>query len=113
MLLTARSEGFLVGRPDLDETLRRLSAYAEAGAECLYAPGIKSRDQIAAVVGALAPRAVNVLVGGCHTTVAELAGLGVRRKACAARFGSEWLRYCSQPARHRACIAASQGGRAD
>ena len=79
VFLTARSEGFLVGRPDLDETLRRLSAYAEAGAECLYAPGIKSRDQIAAVVGALAPRAVNVLVGGSHTTVAELAGLGVRR----------------------------------
>ena len=79
VLLTARSEGFIVGRPDLDETLRRLTAYADAGAECLYAPGIKTRDEIAAVVGAVAPKAVNVLVGGSHTTVAELAELGVRR----------------------------------
>ena len=79
VLLTARSEGFIVGRPDLGETIRRLAAYADAGAECLYAPGIKSRDEIAAVVRAVAPKPVNVLVGGSHTTVAELAGLGVRR----------------------------------
>lgn len=79
VLLTARSEGFIVGRPDLDETLRRLTAYAEAGAGCLYAPGIRSRDEIAAVVRAVAPRPVNVLVGGGDTTVAELALLGVRR----------------------------------
>jgi 2-methylisocitrate lyase-like PEP mutase family enzyme len=78
-LLTARSEGFIAGRPDLDETLRRLTAYAEAGAECLYAPGIRERDQIAAVVQAVAPRAVNVLVGGDFATVADLAALGVRR----------------------------------
>jgi len=79
VLLTARSEGFIVGRPDLNETLRRLTAYAEAGAECLYAPGIKTPDEIAAVVRAAAPRPVNVLVGGDHTTVSELARLGVRR----------------------------------
>jgi 2-methylisocitrate lyase-like PEP mutase family enzyme len=79
LLLTARSEGFIVGRPDLPETLRRLTAYAEAGAECLYAPGLKSRADIAAVVAAVAPRPVNVLVGSGFTTVDELAALGVRR----------------------------------
>jgi 2-methylisocitrate lyase-like PEP mutase family enzyme len=79
VLLTARSEGFIAGRPDLDQTIRRLTAFAEAGADCLYAPGIKSRDEIAAVVRAVAPKPVNVLVGGSHTTVAELTQLGVRR----------------------------------
>jgi 2-methylisocitrate lyase-like PEP mutase family enzyme len=79
VLLTGRSEGFIVGRPDLAETIRRLTAYAEAGAECLYAPGIRSRNDIVAVVKAVAPKAVNVLVGGDFTTVAELAGAGVRR----------------------------------
>lgn len=79
ILLTGRSEGFIVGRPDLRETIRRLTAYAEAGAECLYAPGIRSIADITAVVAAVAPRAVNVLVGGDFTTVDELARLGVRR----------------------------------
>ncbi len=79
VLLTGRSEGFLVGRPDLTETIRRLAAYAEAGADCLYAPGIRSRAEISAVVAAVAPRPVNVLVGSDFTTVAELAALGVRR----------------------------------
>lgn len=79
VLLTGRSEGFIVGRPDLRETIRRLSAYAEAGAECLYAPGIRTREEITAVVEAVAPRPVNVLVGSDFTTVAELAVLGVRR----------------------------------
>jgi len=79
VLLTARSEGFIVGRPDLDETLRRLSAYAEAGAECLYAPGIRTTEQITAVVKAVAPKPVNVLVGTDFATVSQLAGLGVRR----------------------------------
>ena len=50
VVLTGRSEGFIVGRPDLDETIRRLTAYAEAGADCLYAPGLRTRDDIAAVV---------------------------------------------------------------
>ena len=79
ILLTGRSEGFLVGRPDLTETIRRLTAYAEAGAECLYAPGLRTIDQIEAVVGALAPRPVNVLVGSNFATVDKLAELGVRR----------------------------------
>jgi 2-methylisocitrate lyase-like PEP mutase family enzyme len=79
VLLTARSEGFIVGRPDLPETLRRLMAYADAGADCLYAPGIRDRDAIASVVAAVAPKPVNVLVGGDFTTVQALADLGVRR----------------------------------
>ncbi len=79
VLLVGRSEGFIAGRPDLAETVKRLTAYAEAGAECLYAPGIRSRAEIETVVRAVAPRAVNVLVGSDFTTVAELAALGVRR----------------------------------
>jgi methylisocitrate lyase len=79
VLLTARSEGFIVGRPDLAETIRRLTAYAEAGADCLYAPGIRSLGDIGAVVGAVAPKPINVLVGSDFTTVAELAKAGVRR----------------------------------
>jgi len=79
VLLTGRSEGFIVGRPDLAETIRRLTAYAEAGADCLYAPGLRTRADIAAVVAAVAPKPVNVLVGSDFATVAELAELGVRR----------------------------------
>jgi 2-methylisocitrate lyase-like PEP mutase family enzyme len=79
VLLTGRSEGFIVGRPDLAETIRRLTAYAEAGADCLYAPGLRTRAEIAAVVTAVAPKPVNVLVGSELGTVAELAEVGVRR----------------------------------
>ena len=79
VLLTGRSEGFIVGRPDLGETIRRLTAYAEAGADCLYAPGIRTKAEIVAVVEAVAPKPVNVLVGGDFTTVTELAAMGVRR----------------------------------
>ena len=79
MVLVGRSEGFIVGRPDLDETIRRLTAYAEAGADCLYAPGVRQTDQIAAIVNAVAPKPINVGVGADFTTVAELAALGVRR----------------------------------
>src|SRR5206468_9894008 len=79
VLLTGRSEGFIVGRPDLAETIRRLTAYAEAGADCLYAPGIRARADIVAVVDAVAPSPVNVLVGSDFTTVAELAQVGARR----------------------------------
>jgi 2-methylisocitrate lyase-like PEP mutase family enzyme len=78
-ILTARSEGFLVGRPDLDETIRRLRAYGDAGADCLYAPGLRSTADIVAVVNAVAPKPVNVLVGSDFATVAELAACGVRR----------------------------------
>ena len=62
-LLVGRAECFLVGRPDLAETIARLKAYADAGADCLYAPGIRTREQIAAVVAAVAPKPVNLLVG--------------------------------------------------
>jgi len=79
VLLTGRSEGFIVGRPDLAETIRRLTAYAEAGADCLYAPGLRTKGDIAAVVRAVAPKPVNALVGSDFVTVAELAELGVRR----------------------------------
>jgi len=79
VLLTGRSEGFIAGRPDLVETIRRLTTYADAGAECLYAPGLRQASDIVAVVNAVAPKPVNVLVGTDFTTVAELAGLGVRR----------------------------------
>src|SRR6185503_2219528 len=79
VLLTARSEGFIAGRPDLAETLRRLAAYAEAGADCRFAPGIRTRSDIEAVVKSAAPRPVNVVVFGDFTTVAELAAMGVRR----------------------------------
>jgi 2-methylisocitrate lyase-like PEP mutase family enzyme len=78
-VLTARAECFLVGRPDLDEVVRRLTAYAEAGADCLYAPGLRDRDAIRTVVQAVAPKPVNVLVASSGMTVAELAALGVRR----------------------------------
>ena len=79
VLLTGRSEGFIAGRPDIDETIRRLVAYADAGADCLYAPGVRSAADVSAIVRAVAPKPVNVLVGGDYFTVAQLADLGVRR----------------------------------
>ncbi|HEX6868633.1 MAG TPA: isocitrate lyase/phosphoenolpyruvate mutase family protein [Candidatus Limnocylindrales bacterium] len=79
VILTGRSEGFIAGRPDLAETIRRLTAYSEAGADCLYAPGLRSMADIASVVAAVAPKPVNVLVGSDFTTVADLAAAGVRR----------------------------------
>lgn len=79
-LLIGRAENFFVGCPDLDDAIRRLRAYADAGADCLYAPGIRTREQIRAVVTAVAPRPVNVLIGwASDLTVQDLAGLGVRR----------------------------------
>lgn len=79
IVLTGRSEGFVVGRPDIDETIRRLRAYAEAGADCLYAPRIGTTEQVAAVVAAVAPKPVNLLINAPFITVAEAAALGVRR----------------------------------
>lgn len=79
-ILVGRAENFFIGVPDFDDVLKRLKAYSEAGADCLYAPGIKTREQISAVVAAVAPKPVNVLIGwDSELTVAELAGLGVRR----------------------------------
>src|SRR5690606_35900878 len=79
-LLVGRAENFIVGRPDLDDTIARLRAYAQAGADCLYAPGIRTREQIAAVVAAVAPKPVNLLVGwSSELNLQEIADLGVRR----------------------------------
>jgi 2-methylisocitrate lyase-like PEP mutase family enzyme len=79
-LLVGRAENFLYPHPDLADTLRRLQAYAEAGADCLYAPGIRTREHIAAVVAAVAPKPVNLLVGWAgDLTLADIAALGVRR----------------------------------
>lgn len=79
-LLIGRAENFVVGVPDLDDTLARLKAYAAAGADCLYAPGIQTAEQIKAVVQAVAPKPVNVLIGAnSPLTLADLEGLGVRR----------------------------------
>jgi 2-methylisocitrate lyase-like PEP mutase family enzyme len=79
IVLTGRSEGFVCGRPDIDETIRRLRAYAEAGADCLYAPRIERLEDVAAIVSAVSPKPVNLLINAPFTTVAEAAQLGVRR----------------------------------
>jgi 2-methylisocitrate lyase-like PEP mutase family enzyme len=79
VLLTGRCEGFLVGQTDLDMVIDRLQAYSQAGADCLYAPGIKTREQIAAVVKAVHPKPVNLLIGASGLSVAEAGDLGVRR----------------------------------
>lgn len=79
-LLVGRAECFLVGRSDIEETITRLRAYANAGAECLYAPGIRTREQIGAIVAAVAPKPVNLLVGwASELSLADIAALGVRR----------------------------------
>ena len=79
VLLTGRSEGFVRGRPDIDETVRRLKAYDEAGADCLYAPRIESLEHVTAVVDAVSPKPVNLLINAPFISVAEAARLGVRR----------------------------------
>ncbi len=79
-LLVGRAECFLVGRPDIGETIARLKAYAQAGADCLYAPGLARREDIAAAVAAVAPKPFNLLVyapGGL--SLVDIAALGVRR----------------------------------
>lgn len=79
VVLTARSEGFVCGRPDIDETVRRLRAYADAGADCLYAPRIETVEQVRAIVTAVSPKPVNLLINAPFMSVAEAAELGVRR----------------------------------
>ena len=104
LVLVARCESYLVGRPDLDEVLRRLTAYAEAGADCLYAPGVRSLDEIRTIVEAVAPKPVNVLVGSGFTTLAELREIGVRRisvgGALARTAWSGFLAAAEEIARH-------------
>jgi 2-methylisocitrate lyase-like PEP mutase family enzyme len=79
VVFTARTEGFIKNRPDMPETIRRLKAFADAGADCLYAPGIKTREQIETVVKAVAPKPVNLLVASPGLSVKEIAAIGVRR----------------------------------
>jgi 2-methylisocitrate lyase-like PEP mutase family enzyme len=79
VLLTGRCEGFLVGQADLAMVIDRLNAYSEAGADCLYAPGIKTKEQISAVVKAVHPKPVNLLIGASGLSLGEAEDLGVRR----------------------------------
>jgi 2-methylisocitrate lyase-like PEP mutase family enzyme len=79
-MLVGRAENFIVGVPDLDDTIKRLKAYSEAGADCLYAPGIKTPEQIRKVVAAVAPKPVNLLIGwGSELTLKDVEAMGVRR----------------------------------
>ena len=79
VLLTGRCEAFLWGQPDLGMVIERLQAYAAAGADCLYAPGIKTKEEISAVVKAVHPKPVNLLIGASGLSLQEAADLGVRR----------------------------------
>jgi 2-methylisocitrate lyase-like PEP mutase family enzyme len=80
VVFTARAENFIRGVPDLDDVIRRLKAYAAAGADCLYAPGIRTREQIEAVVKAVTPKPVNFLAGwAMEFKVSDIAAMGVRR----------------------------------
>jgi 2-methylisocitrate lyase-like PEP mutase family enzyme len=109
VVLTARAECFLVGRPDLDETIRRLRAYADAGADCLYAPGLRTAAQVDAVVRAVTPKAVNVLASpAAGLAMAELAALGVRRVSIGSGLArAAWAGFM------RAARAISDDGRFD
>src|SRR5438552_5220732 len=87
VLLVGRAEGFLVGREKLDQVIKRLVKYSEAGAECLYAPGFKDRDSNKAIVEAVAPKPVNVLIGGAiGLTMRDAAELGARRVSVGGAF---------------------------
>jgi len=79
VVLVGRSEGYLIGRTELTETIDRLIAYADAGADCLYAPGMTDLSAIRTLVSAVAPKPVNVLLIGPNMRVADLAAAGVRR----------------------------------
>jgi 2-methylisocitrate lyase-like PEP mutase family enzyme len=79
VMLVGRTEGFLIGNRDLDATIQRLVAYAEAGADCLYAPGVTDLTEIAKIVAAVSPKPVNVLLLKPEMRVADLAAVGVRR----------------------------------
>lgn len=106
VLLVGRAECFLVGRPDLDETIARLRAYSQAGADCLYAPGIRTREQIAAVVSAVAPKPVNLLVGSTsEMTMPDIEALGVRRVSV----GGAMARAAWGGFMHAAKLLAEQG----
>lgn len=112
VVLTGRAEGFLRGAPDLDEVIRRLNAYAAAGADCLYAPGLREEGQIRAVVEAVAPKPVNVLAPGLSVDV--LAKLGVRRislgGALAGAAWGEFLRAAEEIAEKGTFTALAKAG---
>jgi 2-methylisocitrate lyase-like PEP mutase family enzyme len=94
IVLTGRSEGFVVGRPDIDETIRRLRAYGEAGADCLYAPRIETVEHVASIIAAVSPKPVNVLINAPFMTVAEAAALGVRRISVGGTLArTAWARF--------------------
>lgn len=94
VILVGRSEGFLIGHTELSATIARLEAYADAGADCLYAPGIRDLAALADVVAAVAPKPVNVLLSGTGPSVAELAGIGVRRVSVGgALAAASWARF--------------------
>jgi len=105
-VLVGRAECFLVGHPDIDDTIERLRAYSRAGADCLYAPGLKKNADIAAVVAALAPKPINLLVGWVTDfTIAEVAALGVRRVSVGGALArSAWGGFM-----HAAKLIAEQG----
>lgn len=108
-LLVGRAENFFAGRPDLYDTIARLKAYAEAGADCLYAPGIKTRAQIEAVVAAVAPKPVNLLIGSASEfTLQDVAAMGVRRVSVGGALArAAWGGFL------RAARAMAEGGRFD
>jgi 2-methylisocitrate lyase-like PEP mutase family enzyme len=108
-LLVGRAENFIVGRPDLADTIARLRAYADAGADCLYAPGIHTREQITAVVEAVAPKPVNLLIGAASDwTVADVAAMGVRRISVGGGLArAAWAGFL------RAARGLAEGGRFD
>ena len=108
-VLVARSEVYIVGHADpLREAIRRLTAFAEAGANCLFAPGISTREDIAALVAAVAPVPVNVVVRGNAMTVADLAGIGVRRISTGG-----WLGRAAWGGFERAARDLAEAGRFD
>lgn len=108
-LLVARSEVYIIGHDEpLKEAIRRLTAFAEAGADCLFAPGISARDDIATLVSAVAPMPVNVVVRGTELTVADLAEIGVRRISAGG-----WLARTAWAGFERAARDLAERGRFD
>ena len=87
VLLVGRAEGYLVGRENIGQVIRRLVAYSEAGADCLYAPGFKEREDIKAIVAAVTPKPSNILIGSeMGLTMKDAASLGARRVSVGGAF---------------------------
>lgn len=88
VLLVGRTENYVIGRTDVQETIERLIAYSAAGADVLYAPWLTDLDEIRAVVKAVAPKPLNVLLHNPSVRAADLAAAGVRRSSTGARLAS-------------------------